>query len=364
MDDDEQQGKRGGSLQPPASPASPAQAQQVLILPIHSTHLPPPTRRPLAASFTPRASPSPLSSSRTALNGTALPSASTPYQMPQTELGDELADATASDSSSLAPAAPDVAITALATDATPAPEPAASPRAIAAPAASSVGPAARKPPPAPLPPTPPPAPRRLYNPAETQQLMDMGFARADAERALVANSNDVQRAAAMLIDGGGGGNGDTPAARNPRESAPEPPSSAPAPAAVTPSAAAPVGPLREFELSFDASVPMGIALQDLDVSNAKTSVDRARLPPAGFAVVVGAVQPGSTAEELNLKPGVAITAINGESLQGLSRKEVLVKLVAVKRGERRLTFYDYAGVQSRLDELRAELSFDDARLES
>ena len=61
---------------------------------------------------------------------------------------------------------------------------------------------------------------------------------------------------------------------------------------------------RTFELTFEGSASLGISLKDLDRSNGET-----RLPPPGYHVVVGAVQPGSLAAQQKLRPGVAVMQV-------------------------------------------------------
>ena len=65
-------------------------------------------------------------------------------------------------------------------------------------------------------------------------------------------------------------------------------------------------------------------------------------PPAGYAIVVGYVQPGAKASELGLKLNMALISINGESMKGVSCKDAMRSLNASKRDERRLVFLEFA----------------------
>ena len=93
-----------------------------------------------------------------------------------------------------------------------------------------------------------------------------------------------------------------------------------------------------FELSFEGSVGLGISFKELDGSTPKE-----QQPPSGFHVLVGAVQPGSLAYQQRLNSGVAVMSINGQSLRGHGRKDVLRILGMAGKGKRTIAFLDFTG---------------------
>ena len=99
------------------------------------------------------------------------------------------------------------------------------------------------------------------------------------------------------------------------------------------------GSLHEFELTFEGSVGLGMSLKEHEGATSSGAV-----PPPGYRVLVGAVAPGSLASQQKLKPGVALIAINGQSLRGLGRKDALRILGMAGKGVRACRFCDFSGV--------------------
>ena len=107
-----------------------------------------------------------------------------------------------------------------------------------------------------------------------------------------------------------------------------------------PRAAGGGGGSREFELAFEGSVGLGMNLMEVDPS--KPSAPGTPLPPPGYRVIVASVAPGSLAAQQKLRPGVALLAINGQSLRGLGRRDALRLLGSAGKGRRTCEFADFA----------------------
>ena len=114
----------------------------------------------------------------------------------------------------------------------------------------------------------------------------------------------------------------------------------PPPAATAP-ANAPAASLttpvpNSFKMVFDGSQPLGLGLKQFG----KTSAGP--MPPYGCTVIVGSVEPGSVAAHRDLRPGVAIVAINGQTIwTGQDAQRVLQATATTMR---EFTFVDFAGV--------------------
>ena len=98
---------------------------------------------------------------------------------------------------------------------------------------------------------------------------------------------------------------------------------------------------RDFELSFAAGASLGLALRELSEEELRAEAR----PPDGFKVVVSAVATGSAAAAKQLPKGVALLAINGQSLESKGRRDALRMLGAAGTVQRTLSFCQFASVQ-------------------